>query len=371
MPNTGPTRIAVGIMTGTSLDGIDACALQLRGRGLDMTADHLGFASIPLGELADPLRALAEDEPMPASMIAHLRRRLGECCGDAIDALALQDGIDLVAVHGQTVHHAPPESWQLIDPFPIAQRFQARVASDLRGLDRATGGQGAPITPLADWILHRDDAEQVIVNLGGFINCTVLPGREQDDPLAAIRGFDVCPCNHLLDTVARLALEKPYDDGGALAMSGNACLEQLELISHHLKAMNAESRSLGSGDECIEFVPDVLQGIGPADAAATFCAAIASTLDSALSTCSAEAMLLAGGGTRNAALVGAISERIGDRMTVGRLDHGDEREAASMAVLGALAEDGVPITLHAVTGRGATGARDGCWVEPGRPTPSA
>ena len=364
MTHDAQSRIIVGIMTGTSLDGIDACAMRVHGRGMAMAHEYLGFASVPLLDLSEPLRALADDEPMPASTVATLRRRLGERCGDAVAAIELRERIDLIAVHGQTVHHAPPESWQLIDPFPLAHRFTCRVACDLRGLDRTAGGRGAPITPVADWILHRGEEPRVIVNLGGFINCTVLPEEHHDAPRRSIHGFDVCPCNHLLDAVARLALDAPYDDGGTLAMSGTVCLPKLELIARHLNGMDGRSRSLGSGDECVEFVPDVLHAIGPADAAATFCAAIASCLQSALRDCPAETLLLAGGGTRNAALVRAIEERMGQAMNVGRLPHGDEREAASMAVLAALAEDGQPITLTGVTGRGETSVQDGLWCRP-------
>ncbi|MEE2719777.1 MAG: anhydro-N-acetylmuramic acid kinase, partial [Planctomycetota bacterium] len=246
----------------------------------------------------------------------------------------------------------------------IADRFRCRVASDLRGLDRAAGGRGAPITPMADWVLHRGPEARVIVNLGGFINCTILPEEGNDSPRSEVDGFDVCPCNHLLDAVARLALDAPYDDGGTLAQSGTACLSHLELIARHLRGMDGRSRSLGSGDECTEFVPDVLHAIGPADAAATFCAAIAACLQSTLEDCPAETLLLAGGGTRNAALVRAIEERTEPTRSVGRLPHGDEREAASMAVLAALAEDGVPITLPGITGRGTSGIRDGLWCLP-------
>ncbi|MAA52584.1 MAG: hypothetical protein CMJ41_06105 [Phycisphaerae bacterium] len=358
------SRIIVGIMTGTSLDGIDACAMRVHGHAMAMRTEYLGAASIPLLELTGPLRALADDEPVPASTVATLRRRLGERCGDAVAAIGLRAPIDLIAVHGQTVHHAPPESWQLIDPFPIAHRFSCRVACDLRGLDRTAGGCGAPITPVADWILHRGKESRVIVNLGGFINCTVLPDDQHDAPRGSIRGFDVCPCNHLLDAVARIALDAPYDDGGTLGLSGTVCLPKLELIVRHLDGMDGGSRSLGTGDECVEFVPDVLHAIGPADTAATFCAAIASCLQSALRECPAENVLLAGGGTRNAALVRAIEERMGQTMNVGRLPHGDEREAASMAVLAALAEDGEPVTLPGVTGRGETSVRDGLWCGP-------
>ena len=175
MPSQVKSRIAVGVMTGTSIDAVDACALHLHGHGLEMIAEPLGHASIPLGELAQPLRTLADDEPMRASRIARLRRMLGEACGEAIAAIGLEHAIDLIAVHGQTVHHAPPESWQMIDPFPLAHRFNARIVTDLRGLDRAAGGQGAPITPLSDWILYRHPHARAIVNLG---EATPVPGGD-------------------------------------------------------------------------------------------------------------------------------------------------------------------------------------------------
>ena len=361
MSNATSSRVAVGIMTGTSLDAVDACGIHVQGHGLAMTVEYLASASASLESLAEPLRALAEDIPMPASEIAQLRRALGELCGEAISSLEL-DTIDLIAAHGQTVHHSPPDSWQLIDPFPIAQRFGARVATDLRGLDRAAGGGGAPITPLADWILHRGNTGRVIMNLGGFINCTMLPPTDANEPLKLLQGFDACPCNHLLDAVARIALNTPYDEGGALALSGTPCLETMHMISHHLLSLHAQARSLGSGDECIAFVPDIIQNIGPADAAATFCGAIAATMAMILKDASTDIVLLAGGGTRNAALTDALSSSLGDSMTVGHLPHGDDREAASMAVLAALAEDDVPITLPQITGRNRTHVRDGTWV---------
>ena len=101
MSNATSSRVAVGIMTGTSLDAVDACGIQVQGHGLAMTVDYLASASTSLESLAEPLRALAEDIPMPASEIAQLRRALGELCGEAISSLEL-DAIDLIATHGQT-----------------------------------------------------------------------------------------------------------------------------------------------------------------------------------------------------------------------------------------------------------------------------
>lgn len=357
------TRIAVGIMTGTSLDGIDACALSLQGRGMDIRAEHIGFTSLPLDTLADALRDLCAGVPASARSIAMLRTRLGTRCSDAVDQLGL-DRVDLVAVHGQTVHHDRSSSWQLVDSTPIAQRHRCAVVCDLRSMDRAAGGEGAPITPLADWILHRTDAPRAIVNLGGFINCTLLPAEHDPAPCSSIKGFDVCPCNHLLDAIARTSLDRPFDEDGAMARSGSTCIEQLAPLTARLSEFREQGRSLGTGDEDLARMNQLTEALGGADAAATTCTAIATTLARALQPHDVHEVLLAGGGAMNRALVEAINDAMGEEVVVGRLEQGSQREAAAMAVLGALAWDGVPVTLPAVTGRADTHARDGSWVLP-------
>ena len=360
MPGRVTSRIAVGVMTGTSIDAIDACAIELDGHGLEMSAKELGHASQPLGELSEPMRRLACDEPMQASEIARLRRLLGEACGEAIAAIGLESDIDLIAVHGQTVHHAPPDSWQLIDPFPLAHRFKARIVSDLRGMDRAAGGQGAPITPLSDWILYRRPHPVAIVNLGGFINATFLPGSDVTDPLQHVQGADICACNQVLDAIARLGLDQPYDEGGSRAMAGASDPELVDGLHALLEAQRTGGRSLGSGDECLDWVRATLEHHDAGDAAASAAAAIAACLAAGIKGHDTREVLLAGGGTMNRCLVSCIQESLG--VDVDLLDDGMEREAAAMAVLGALAEDGIPITLAHITGRGETSCMHGSWV---------
>ena len=128
----------------------------------------------------------------------------GKPARDEVLHAALEARADLVVAHGQTVFHAPPASWQLLNAAPIARAVRAPVVFDLRQADLAAGGQGAPITPLADWIMLRAHgpaaAGRAIVNLGGFCNVTILPSGAGPE---GVRGMDVCPCNHLLDGVAR------------------------------------------------------------------------------------------------------------------------------------------------------------------------
>ena len=171
----------VGTMTGTSIDGdLDAAVVSIHGHGLEMRAPLVLGRSFPLGTVADDLRRIAAQGAMNAREFASIAHAFGECHAHAVESLCDEAGVkpDLAVLHGQTVFHAPPLSWQLIDPWPVAARLGCAVRYDLRGANIASGGQGAPITPLADFILFADEAmPKTILNLGGFANATLLPPR--------------------------------------------------------------------------------------------------------------------------------------------------------------------------------------------------
>jgi 1,6-anhydro-N-acetylmuramate kinase len=367
-----PERLAVGAMTGTSIDGIDAVLVALRGRGLAMRASIRARVSRSLGPLADRLRAIAAGMKAPAGEIARAARELGELHADVIaEIVDPHRPPDFISVHGQTIFHVPPLSWQLIDPDPIAARLRAPVVTGLRRADLAAGGQGAPITPLADWILLRGPEPRAIVNLGGFVNVTLLPAEDHPDPRGAIRGRDVCACNHILDEIAREAMGRAYDDGGACALRGGIDEQRAAELAVSLDANVGAARSLGTGDESVAGVwiergrAAVRAGqLDAADLAATAAATIGRVVAAHTASC---AVYLAGGGARNEALVAAIAAaaaapvRHTDALGVA----GGDREAAAMAILGALAQDGEPITLPQVTGRGAMTLATGTWVRPG------
>lgn len=372
------TRLAIGCMTGTSMDALDAALVEIQGHGLDMRARVMATASCPLGPLTDTFRHLARDEPMSASRIAAAARDLACLHVDLLRSLLDHRTPDLVAVHGQTIWHAPPISWQLIAPWPIAHALRAPVVFDLRAADLAAGGQGAPITPLADWVLFRPAAPAAVVNLGGFCNVTFLPGDARcNDPaaLTSIAGGDVCPCNHLLDAVARNALNAPFDVGGGHALTGRVHAEALTDLHHTLRAIvprhpdlpgQPPARSLGSGDEA-----DTLAWIqrwklrltGP-DLAATACAGVGDVI--AATVRSRGNVFLAGGGTRNAALVHRIATAadspvaLTDTLGVPAA----YREAVAMAILGALCQDRVPLTLPQITGVPSPAPVAGTWILP-------
>jgi 1,6-anhydro-N-acetylmuramate kinase len=365
-------RLAVGTMTGTSLDGLDVAAVELAGRGLGMRATAVAHRSFPLA-LSARLREACEGKAATAGEFAGLARDFGLAHVAAIRATVGDGRPDLIAIHGQTVFHRPPVSWQLVNPFPVAEAFGCPVASDLRGADLAAGGQGAPITPLSDWVLFRGPVPRAIVNLGGFCNVTVLPEASRPDALAAIGGFDACACNQVLDAAARAVLGKPFDADGATAAAGRADPDATASLRERLDRQRAERRSLGTGDEAAAWVAGHASRLAPADLLASAVAAVGGSIGAAvgeglarLGRDAACEVLLAGGGARNRALVATIASTSGfaARTTADLGIPIEAREAMGMAILGALALDGVATTLPQVTGRGASGVADALWCLP-------
>lgn len=371
-------------MTGTSLDGLDAALVRLEGTGTALTAQFVGLVSRPLGdELGCTLRRLAAGEPRPPIDFLRAARQLGRLHAQAVADLCDQHlpadaRLSFVAAHGQTIWHAPQEqlSWQLFDPWPLVRTLNVPVVYDLRQADLIAGGQGAPITPLADWVLYRDaDRPRVVVNLGGICNVTVLGPTIQ-----AIHARDLCPCNILLDgVVQRLFPSMRYDDQGRIARRGRVIPSLRQTVVDQVRAITQQHRSLGR-----EQFPDALlnrwvdaarqQTPQPQDIVASFTAAVADLIsqawrDGLFDNAPAE-VVLAGGGARNAALVdhlrakSAAAVRLSDELGIPL----EAREAAAFAVLGALSRDGVPITLEQVTG-GAQPGVAGAWVYPAGSTP--
>ncbi len=373
-----PTRLIAGCMTGTSIDAVDCALVEITGAGLAMNAQLLGFTSRPLGDLAPATRMLADQRPMTAGQIAALERDLALLHVEALRELLGTRAVDLIALHGQTVYHKPPVTWQLANPAVIAQALNTPVLSDLRSADVAAGGQGAPITPLADWILLRSPQEErVVCNLGGFCNLTFLPrddgAADPTSTLAHIRGMDVCPCNHLLDRLAHALFQTPFDEDGRRAMTGTVHAAATSDLVARLLALvgdGRERRSLGTGDELHAWLSAWKSQVRPEDLAASACSAIATMIareqqgerDAAPAR---PQLLLAGGGARNQALVRAIHAAWPGEVSTTD-DAGlpaQAREAAAMAVLGALCQDRIPITLPQVTGV-ASAPLAGAWVYP-------
>lgn len=352
-------------MTGTSLDGLDLSLVRIEGHGLEMRAQPIAHDAAGLGPLARRLRTAAEGAPLPAGAFAELALELGRLVAAAAAAFCERTRVrpTLAAVHGQTIYHRPPLSWQIVNPHPIAAALACPVVFDLRGADLCEGGQGAPLTPLGDWVLFRAAHARAVINLGGFANATLL--APSTAPLADTRGRDLCACNQLLDRAARELLAQPFDRDGTTALSGRCHEPAAQAMAAHLNAMG-DGRSLGTGDEAWPLVDALRPRMDPADVLATLSEAIGLAIGTTLREARVADAVLAGGGARHRRLRDSIARAAGCRV-LDSTELGvalEEREALEWAILGALAEDRVPVTLPAVTHRKASLLCDGLWCHP-------
>lgn len=388
-------------MTGTSLDGLDAALVEIVGHGVEMTAKFKGMVSLPLGDLREELRHFASGDAAEPLRFMRTARRLGELHSQAVTALCDQSAIPnpkvklaFVVAHGQTIWHAPGDrraspdaglSWQLFDPWPIVQRIGVPVCYDLRQADLIAGGQGAPITPMSDWVMYRSpEITRVVVNLGGICNVSVIP---RGMPAEAMSGGDIGPCNLLIDGVVRTLFPgKTYDEDGEIAGKVSASGDMIYKMIYGHDPLEGEFRPHSLGRE--QFTDAWVRGLAfevrgklPADlptknvlprdlfdafVVASAVDAVAMRLEVFLRDVPRPyEVVLAGGGAKNKTLVQRIEANVSADV-VRSDDLGipcDAREAMGFAVLGALSQDGVPITLPKVTGASSPG-RAGAWVYP-------
>ncbi|MCX5688857.1 MAG: anhydro-N-acetylmuramic acid kinase [Planctomycetota bacterium] len=367
------TRYIIGCMTGTSIDGLDAAVVRIDGCGIAMRASLLMHQGTELGSCREPLRALASQTPMTAGQIAQLAHDFSMLHAKACKKLwqaasqltPLPQHPSLISVHGQTVWHRPPVSWQLFQPTPLAHLMQCRVVCDLRQSDLAAGGQGAPLTPIADYVLFADPHRTLtVVNFGGFCNLTHLPRRgtqgSAEQVAAQIKGGDLCACNHLLDEISRRGFGCPFDHDGVQALAGRPIAPLADELLQLLVASGSDRRSLGTGDECQEWVLKALKTHGPRDVAATASEVLGAVVAHAVPP-ESHVMCL-GGGARHGRLMEALARQLGkDRIAMPSMPV-DAREAACWAVLGALAEDGVEVGVPGITRRVESPRIAGLWV---------
>ncbi len=350
-------------MTGTSIDGIDAALVEIEGEGLGLQAHFVKGVSASLGALGSSLRKLADGLPFSAGEITRMASDLGRIHLEALRVLLDDARPDLIVLHGQTVFHKPPLSWQLINPWPVVNAFKTEVIWDLRGADLATGGEGAPITPLADFILFRNAVKaRMIVNFGGFINYTYIPAgdgymtdsaNDLDAWLKGVRGGDVSPCNQLLDKISRQLLGKPFDDGGEAAMQGRVDDGALSSLVKRLTPLSTNIHSLGTGDEAFDWCEEYKERLNPNDLLRTACAAITERLASVVMKHGECEIVVAGGGVNNRTLIMEIENRLQQKFRSTESDGipSEYREAVAMGILGELASKGIAITLPQITGR--------------------
>ncbi len=223
----------IGLMSGTSMDAIDAALIDCSGNTIKLIAHHSQTLS---ADTQNQINKLCQGCDNELQKMQQLDTELGKQFADCVNQLLKNTKInasDITAIgsHGQTLRHYPEasirNSLQIADPNTIAQRTGITTVADFRRRDMAAGGQGAPLAPAFHQHIFRNTKNnRVILNLGGIANITVLPA----DKNKPVIGFDTGPANTLMDYWVQRQQNKEYDDKGAWAASGkinNAFLQQL------------------------------------------------------------------------------------------------------------------------------------------------
>lgn len=237
-----PSRLVVGLMSGTSADGIDAVLTRITGSGLSSKVEQLGFSFLPFDTATrQAILALCGGDTGGTKEVCLLGTHLGRLYARAVRELLKATGtetVDLIGCHGQTVYHIPEETaylsptirgtLQIGDPSYLAEEFGCPVVSDFRIRDMAAGGLGAPLVPYTEFLLYRSETEDVALqNIGGIGNVTLLPAG---CALEEVTAFDTGPGNMVMDALVMKLTggKQSYDDGGKLAASGAVIPELLE-----------------------------------------------------------------------------------------------------------------------------------------------
>lgn len=353
---------ALGLMSGSSLDGLDLCYAVFDVSGANWTYQIEAAACYPYS--AEWTDRLQQATLLPARLYMQLHTDYGHLLGQFvqqfIDAHQLDYKIQLIGSHGHTTFHAPDThmTHQLGDGAALAATTGINVVSDLRAVDIALGGQGAPIVPIGEKLLFSD--YNLFLNLGGIANISVNQ--------AAYTAFDVCPANRVLNLLAQKA-GLSFDAGGDLARQGNIHIPLLQQLNalYYYQLPHPKSLANEFGTETV--FPLIQQsGIAVPDALRTMVEHIAiqiqkSVIAAITSSANNMHMLVTGGGAFNTFLVERICELLPHiKITIPDAALVQYKEALIMALMAVLRwreEDNV---FHSVTGARRSSVGGAVWM---------
>ena len=353
-------ELYVGLMSGTSVDSIDAVLVDFAGDG-----EHprtVAATGHPISsEIREAILALCAPGPSELDRAGQLDRQLGQLFAEATLAVLAEAGVDpanvrAIGSHGQTVRHRPPGSvstpfsMQLGDPNTIAACTGITTVADFRRRDMALGGQGAPLMPAFHNAVFRADRDRAVVNIGGMANITELAAD------GGVRGYDTGPGNALLDYWVKLHRGVAYDANGAWAASGAPHPELLSRLLADPFFSAPPPKSTGREAFNPTWLERACSGLElvPADVQATLAEITAATIANGVHEFAAGGeLLVCGGGARNTDLMTRLQRRL-PTWSVAPTDHygidADWVEGAGFAWLARQTILGHPGNCPAVTG---------------------
>ncbi|REJ28390.1 MAG: anhydro-N-acetylmuramic acid kinase [Caldibacillus debilis] len=347
--------LVVGLMSGTSLDGIDASLVKIDGFGTSTKIKVIKSISLPYEQtLKEELLSAMDKKSSNVEQICSLNFKLGYLFADAVKKVCKEadiplSQIDLIGSHGQTIYHLPnplppltKSSLQIGDPSVLAYETKTMVVSNFRAMDIAAGGEGAPLIPYIDWLLFRSKTKgRILQNIGGIGNCTVLKKDAKKEDIIA---FDTGPGNMIIDELCRTLLNIPYDANGEIASQGKVHHDVVSKLMDHDFFKKSPPKSTGREEFGREFTLKVIKNFSDLSAkdliaTATYFTAY-SIADAYKKFVFPEAeideIIVSGGGGNNKTLLKMIQSLLPDKKLIKMDDLGitaDEKEAVGFAVL--------------------------------------
>ncbi len=367
----------IGLMSGTSLDGIDVALVRILDKGQNTKIDLRKFISVPYQpELKSRLKIISQAKSGTVDEICRLNFVMAEFYVEAIRELCDTaqvpiSEIDLIGSHGQTIHHLPDlemvfgknirSTLQIGEPAIIAAKTGVITVGNFRSADMALGGQGAPLVPYFDFIFFSSDQyNRVLLNIGGIANITVLPKAVSSDQ---VKAFDTGPGNMVIDALMQLLFGQPYDKDGEMAQSGTVSKELLDELKRFPFFQKPAPKSTGREDFGDKFVRQILVlaqslNLSATDIIATATELTVSTIAeamkfSSLKITTVDQLIVSGGGSHNQFIMNALKKSFPSSDILLSADFGipvDAKEAICFAVLANETICGCAANLPSVTG---------------------
>ncbi len=356
------SRNVIGLMSGTSCDGIDACLVKITGNGLSTEIEIIEFETYPYKkEIRELIFDVSKKQTGTVDKICQLNFTLGKLFADAARQIAGKSSIpildiDIIGSHGQTIYHISSlkekadnevrSTLQIAEPSVIAQETGVTTIGDFRARDIAAGGEGAPLVPYADFILFgKNGINRAVQNIGGIANVTFLPAGCSINEIIA---FDNGPGNMIIDRFAEIITDgkHKYDKDGALASKGKLNQALLERLCSHPYLSMPPPKSTGREDFGIQFSDDLYEelrrdNVDVFDTITTVTAFTAKSISDSYrrfiqTSYKISEVVISGGGVYNPVLFKFLKDYLGD-IRIRKVDEfgipSDAKEALAFAIL--------------------------------------
>ncbi|MCD4827594.1 MAG: anhydro-N-acetylmuramic acid kinase [Acholeplasmataceae bacterium] len=366
-------KLAIGLMSGTSLDGIDIVLAEISGVSLNTKVKVLKEKTYPFKEdVVQKIRDAMDDHISSASLISSLNVELGYVFGQAVLDFYQSENINpeeisFIASHGQTIYHIPissqklfRSSLQLGEASVIAEMCKTTVISNFRLADIASGGQGAPLVPYADFILFSDlNKSRAIHNIGGISNMTYIQrGAQLDDVIA----FDSGPGNMMIDKACQMFYQLDYDANGDIASKGKIIGQMYQEMMDHPYYKLPYPKSTGRETFGDAYTQDIISMYKEDKAEDIICTLSMVVVDSIVNSYKnlikkpVDELILCGGGALNLFIKNELAKKMKDTKVAVLEEYGyssQYKEALAFLILGNQTINRLPSSV-----KSATGAKD-------------